>query len=108
MRERFVNIENTSSICSGDILYFNKSGSTISDFHGCAIRIELIEDSRHVTATVPDRGWIVNVGVDDWNDSLDFDGTHVHVEHRISIGRLGRWVCEFHVSQELDDFLASL
>lgn len=101
-------VDSTSSVYAGEILYFNKSGSTIRDFHGCAIRIERIEDSRHVTATVPDRTWIREVGVDSWNDSLDFEGTHVHVEEGISIGRLGRWVCEFDVSQELDDFLASL
>ena len=101
-------VKDTSSVYAGDILYFNKSRSTLSDFHGCAIRIERIEGSRHVTATVPDRGWLMEVGVDSWNDSLDFDGTHVHVEKGISIGRLERRVCEFNVSQDLDNFLASL
>lgn len=111
MKGRFMFVEevdSTSSIYVGEILYFNKSVSTVRDFHGCAIRIERIEDNKHVTATVPDRSWIADISVDGWNDSLDFDGTHVHVEHGISIHRLGRWVCEFAVSQELDDFLASL
>ncbi len=106
----FVNIENTSSIRKGDILYFNESQSTLEEFRGCAIRVEQIEedDKRHISASVPDRSWIREVGVDSWNKSLDFDGVHAHVENGMHVGRLSWLVDDFELNQELDNFLDEL
>lgn len=106
----FVNIENTSCIRKGDILYFNESRSTLEEFHGCAIRVEQIEedDKRYISATIPDRSWVREVGVDSWNKSLDFDGAHTHVENAVNVGRLSWRVDDFGLNQELDNFLDEL
>ena len=104
----FVDIENTASIWNGDILYFNESPSTLKEFHGCAIRVEQIEDGMYISASVPDRSWVREVGVDSWNKSLDFDGIHTHVEHGMNVSRLSRRFDNFELSQELDDFLGSV
>lgn len=104
----FVDIKNTSSICNGDILYFNESSSTLEDFYGCAIRVEQIEDGKHITATVPNGSYIREVGVDSWNESLDFDGVHTHIENGVYVRRLAQRFDNFELSQELDDFLDKL
>lgn len=108
METMFVDIENTASICMGDILYFNESQSTLKEFHGCAIRVEQIEDGRYISASVPDRSWVRKVGVDSWNKSLDFDSTHAHVEGGVNVSRLARRFDNFELSQELDNFLDEL
>lgn len=105
----FVDIENTASICKGDILYFNESPLTSKWFHGCAIRVERIEeDDMRISATVPDGSWVRVVGVDNWNKSLDFDGANTHIESGINVSRLSRRFDGFELSQELDNFFDEL
>lgn len=104
----FVDIENTASICEGDILYFNESESTLEEFYGCAIRVERIEGGKHIDATVPDGSWVRKVGVDSWNKSLDFDGVHAHVETGMNVSRLSRRFDNFELSQKIVDFLDEL
>lgn len=109
METMFVDIENTASICKGDILYFNESQSTLKEFHGCAIRVERIEDGKYIQATVPDRSFVREVGVDTWNKILDFDNPRTHVEAGMNVSRLIQRFDNFALrSQELDNFLAEL
>lgn len=106
MKTMFVGIENTASICRGDILYFNESPSTLKEFHGCAIRVERIEDDKYIQAIVPDRSFVREVGVDSWNKILDFDGLRTHVEVGMNVSRLVQRFDKFELrSQELDSFL---
>lgn len=106
----FVDIDDTSSVCVGDILYFKESSITNPDYWGYAVRIEEIddEDDDFVTITAPNLDVVKKISSDDWNENPDFDGKDVHKEVGTRISRLALLAGEINSTPELDDFLGSL
>lgn len=104
----FVDIENTSDIKVGDVLYFKESEDTNDAWWNYALRVEEIEDDTHVTITVPDRDTVEGLDADEWNEKPNFDGYDTHVEEGCSIHRLMMLVEPLSASDELDCFMSEL
>lgn len=101
----FVDIDNTSNICVGDILYLKECPSTRSDYWWYAVRAERIEDVTHVTVAVPDTSVIQKIHYDDWNESPDFEDDDTHKESGMDIRRLAMLVEDVELGSELSEFL---
>lgn len=104
----FIDIENTSDIQVGDVLYFKESDDTRDEWWNYALRVEAIEDDTHVTITVPDRDTVEEFDADEWNEKPNFDGYDTHVEEGCHIDRLMRQVEPLSASDELDCFMSEL
>lgn len=103
-----IDIENTSDIQVGDVLYFKESDDTRDEWWNYALRVEAIEDDTHVTITVPDRDTVEELDADEWNEKPNFDGYDTHVEEGCHIDRLMRQVEPLSASDELDCFMSGL
>lgn len=102
----FVDIDNTSNICVGDILYLKECTRTRSDYWRYAVRVEEIDDDTYVTINAPNPSIVETISYDDWNGSPNFDNVRTHKESRTYIGRLAMLVDDVDLSsEELDEFL---
>ena len=101
----FVDIDNTTNICVGDILYLKECTHTKSDYWWYAVRVEEIDDITHVTVTVPDPSVIKKIRYDDWNESPDFEDADTHKEIGTNIKRLAMLVEDVELVSGLGEFL---
>lgn len=96
----FVDIESTSEIQAGDILYFKKSQSTREIYWQYAVRVDRIEDDTYVCIDVPDVDVVESVSVEEWNKNPCFDGGSAHYETGVKISRLVMLVRDYDLSNE--------
>lgn len=100
----FMDIEDTSGVRCGDILYLKDCSSTDPLYWFYAVRVEKIDSEDYITAKVPDRSVIAKINADSWNENPDFDNVHETHTEPITVSRLMRRVTVD--TSCIDDFLS--
>lgn len=86
----FMDIEDTSGVHCGDILYFKDCDSTDPLYWFYSVRVEKINSEYGVKIKVPDRDVIARISADSWNESPDFDNVHETHTETVVLSRLMR------------------
>lgn len=86
----FMDIEDTSDVRCGDILYLKDCNSTDPLYWFYSVRVEKIYSEYSIIVKVPDRDVIAKISADNWNENPDFDNIHETHTETVILSRLMR------------------